>query len=359
MHILKIVLLVLIGVILFGLIIFFHELGHFLTAKLFKIRVNEFAMGMGPTLFKFQRGETQYSLKLFPIGGYCAMEGEDEESDVTGAFGTKPVWQRMIVVVAGAVMNILFGIVLMFAVTVQRDTLLTTQIGGFMENSALQEAGLQEGDIFTRIDGYKIHTDRDLTFALGLADPASVDIEVKRGGETLRFDDIRMQSLEEQADGRKIVRLDFKVYGAPKTAGLVLSHSVSDTFSMVRMVVETLKGMLTGRFGLNEIAGPIGTAQVITQAAGEGLKLGFGSAVNNILMMIVLITVNLGVVNLLPIPALDGGRFLFLLVELIIRRPVPAKYEGAIHAAGFVLLMGFTIFIAANDIHRIVTGSGF
>lgn len=358
MNIVTVVGLGLIAVILFGLIIFFHELGHFMTAKLFKVKVNEFAIGMGPTLFKFQKGETQYSLKLFPIGGYCAMEGEDEASDAAGAFGSKPVWQRMIVILAGAAMNILFGIVLMFILMVQRDTFVTMEIADFTENSALKAAGVEVGDVFYRIDGYKINTDRDLTFALGIANPDAVDIEVLREDKVVTFPDVKLQTSDSEINGRKIVQLDFKVYATEKTVGLVLSRSVNDTFSMVRMVGETLKGMLTGRFGLNEMAGPIGTAQAITQAAGEGLKQSFGAAVNNIIIMIILITVNLGVVNLLPIPALDGGRFLFLLVELIIRKPIPPKYEGAIHATGFVLLMGFAIFIAANDIIKIVTGAG-
>ncbi|WP_099203752.1 M50 family metallopeptidase [Scatolibacter rhodanostii] len=356
MHVLTIIALALIAIILFGLIIFLHELGHFITAKLFKVRVNEFAIGMGPTLLKFQKGETQYSLKLLPIGGYCAMEGEDEASNDNRAFGNKPVWQRMIIIVAGAMMNIIFGIILMFTLMVQKDTFVTTQIGAFTENSAIEAAGIQVGDTFSRIDGYKIYTDRDLTFALGIANPDSVDIEVERDGKTLLFPDTKLNTLPEQVNGKKIVQLDFKVFGVDKSAGLVLSRSVKETFSMVRMVIETLKGMLTGRFGLNEMAGPIGTAQVITQAAGQGLQQSFGSAVNNIVLIIILITVNLGVVNLLPIPALDGGRFLFLLVELIIRKPVPQKYEGAIHTIGFVLLMGFTVFIAASDIYKIVTG---
>lgn len=356
MHILTIIALAVIAIILFGLIIFFHELGHFLTAKLFKVKVNEFAIGMGPTILKKQGKETKYSLKLFPIGGFCAMEGEDEESDNAGAFGKKPVWQRMIVILAGAFMNIVFAILIMLIITVQKDKFVTTQIGAFEEGSALQSAGLQVDDIITRIDGYKINTDRDLTFALGTANPESVDIEVVRNGEKIKFEDITLNTQANEINGKKIVQLDFRVYSEKKTFLGTLSRSVHETFSMVRMVAETLKGLVTGRFGLNEMAGPIGTAQVITQAAGEGLKQSFGSAVNNIMIVIVMISVNLGVMNVLPLPALDGGRFLFLLIELIIRKPVPQKYEGAIHAGGFILLMGFTVFIAANDIFRLITG---
>lgn len=356
MQILTVVALAIIAIILFGLIIFFHELGHFLTAKLFKVKVNEFAIGMGPTIFKKQGRETKYSLKVFPIGGYCAMEGEDEESDTEGAFGKKPVWQRMIIILAGAFMNIVFAILIMLIITVQKDKFVTTQIGQFEEGSALQAVGIQVDDVITKIDGYKIKTDRDLTFALGTAAPKSVDIEVKRNGEKIMFEDVKLNTQFNEATGKDIVQLDFKVYPEKKTVLGTLKRSVDETFSMVRMVMGTLKGLFTGRFGLNEMAGPIGTAQVITQAAGEGLKVSFGSAVNNILIVIVMISVNLGVMNVLPVPALDGGRFLFLLIELIIRRPIPQKYEGAIHAAGFILLMGFMVFVAANDIFRLVAG---
>ena len=168
------ILLGIIAVLLFGLIIFLHELGHFATAKLSGIRVNEFALGMGPTLFRFQRGETTYALRLFPIGGFCAMEGEDEESDDERAFGNKPVWKRFIVVAAGAFMNLVLGLLLMAIIVVQQPTYASTTISKFVDNSALQAAGLEVGDRFVSIDGYSINGERDLTFALGLADPASV-----------------------------------------------------------------------------------------------------------------------------------------------------------------------------------------
>lgn len=166
MQILTVALLILIGVLLFGFIIFFHELGHFLLAKASGIRVNEFALGMGPKLWGFQRGETQYSLRLLPIGGYCAMEGEDEESQDVRAFGNKPVWKRFLVVAAGSVFNIVLGFFLMMIVLGQQEVFVTTQISQFTEGSALQAAGAQVGDAIVEVDGYAIYTDRDLSFAL-------------------------------------------------------------------------------------------------------------------------------------------------------------------------------------------------
>ena len=355
MQIVTAALLIIIGVALFGFVIFFHELGHFLLAKASGIRVNEFALGMGPRLFGFKKGETQYSLRLLPIGGYCAMEGEDEESEDARAFGNKPVWKRFLVVAAGAVFNIILGFFMMMIVLGQQDVFATTQIASFTEGSALEAAGAQVGDTIVSIDGYSIYTDRDLSFALALADPSAVSMEVERDGQRVDLGAfaLKSQTLE---DGSAMVSLDFYVEPEAVTFSSLIRRSAADTFSMVRMVVETLKGLFTGRFGLNDVAGPIGTAQAIGQAASAGLSESFGQAVLNILLMIVMITVNLGVINLLPLPALDGGRLLFLIWEGVTRHPVPAKYEGYVHAVGFVLFIGLTVVIAFNDIVRIVQG---
>lgn len=355
MHGLMIALLVVIGVLLFGFVIFFHELGHFLMAKASGIRVNEFALGMGPRIFGFRKGETEYALRLFPIGGYCAMEGEDQESDDEKAFGNKPVWKRILVVVAGGLFNIILGFFLMLIVLGQQDTYATTTIAKFAEDSALEAAGAQVGDRIIKIDGYAVYTDRDLSFSLAMANPDSVSMEVERDGKRVNLGEFPLNA-EVLEDGKRVVSMDFWVQPEQRTLLGLLRRSAADTYSMARMVIESLKGILTGRFGLNDVAGPVGTVQAISQAAGAGLEAGFGQAVSNIVLMIILITVNLGVVNLLPLPALDGGRLLFLLWEAITRKPVPQKYEGYIHAAGFVLLMGLMAVITFSDILRIVRG---
>ena len=346
---------ILLAILIFGVMIAIHEFGHFITAKLLGIRVNEFAIGMGPALWSRTRGETQYSLRAFPVGGYCAMEGEDEESQDVRAFGNKPVWKRFLVVAAGSVFNIVLGFFLMMIVLGQQEVFVTTQISQFTEGSALQAAGAQVGDAIVEVDGYAIYTDRDLSFALALADPDAVSMVVKREGQRVDLGTFAMQS-QVLEDGTKMVSLDFYVEPEAVTFLGLVRRSATDTFSMARMVVETLKGLFTGRFGLNDVAGPIGTAQAIGQAASAGLAQGFGQAVLNILLMIVMITVNLGIVNLLPLPALDGGRLLFLVWEGVTRHPVPAKYEGYVHAAGFILLIGLMVVIAFHDIFRIVQG---
>ncbi len=354
MHALTVALLIIIGVLLFGFVIFFHELGHFLLAKASGIRVNEFALGMGPKLLSFGKGETRYSLRLFPIGGYCAMEGEDEESADERAFSNKPVWRRILVVVAGGLFNIILGFFLMMLVLGQQDTYATTEIAKFAEGSRLEIAGAQVGDKIIEIDGYAVYTDRDLSFALALADPDSISMKVRRDGQRVDLGTFSLNSQE--MEGKKIVSMDFWVQPERRTFLGLVGRSAADTFSMARMVIESLKGIVTGRFGLNDIAGPVGTAQAISQAAGAGLQQGFLPAVNNIVLMIIMITVNLGVVNLLPLPALDGGRLLFLLWEGITRKPVPQKYEGYVHAAGFFLLMALMAVITFSDILRIFRG---
>ncbi len=379
MQIVTVALLIVIGVVLFGFVIFFHELGHFLLAKAMKVQVNEFAIGMGPKLLGFRRGETLYSLRLFPIGGYCAMEGEDgcddggarpllhegpddgvaiatpQPADNPNAFWNKPVWKRVLVIVAGGVFNVFLGLLLMALTLVPQETFATTQISKFTEGSTLQAAGAQVGDRIVAIDGYAVRNDRDMSFGMALANPDAVSITVQREGQRLDLGPFAMpsQTLE---NGRRVVSPDFYVMPQPRTAGEVLGRAGSYTVSMVRMVLASLKGIVSGQFGLNEISGPVGTAQAITQAAEAGLAQSFGSAVANILQMIILITVNLGVVNLLPLPALDGGRLLFLIWEGITRKPVPSKYEGYVHAAGFVLLIGLMVVITFNDIARIFTG---
>ncbi len=345
------VLLIIIGVLLFGFVVFYCLL--LFMAKLSGIRVNEFALGMGPKLFSFQRGETLYALRLFPIGGFCAMEGEDEESSDERAFGNKPVWRRLLVVVAGGVFNIILGFIMMLMVLAPQDVFSTTTFSKFTEESATQAAGARVGDRIVEVGGYAVYTDRDLSFALALADPKAVRMTVERDGARVELQEfaMRTQLLE---DGSEVPALDFYVLPESRSISCVLRRAA--TLSTARMVIESLKGLLTGRFGLNEIAGPVGTAQAISQAAGAGLSQGFGKAVSNIVMMMIMITVNLGIINLLPLPALDGGRLLFLIWEGVTRRPVPAKYEGYVHAAGFMLLIGLMALITFHDIWRIVTG---
>lgn len=336
--------------------IFIHEFGHFFTAKLCGIQVNEFAIGMGPTLFHFQKGETRYALRLFPIGGFCAMEGENEESPNERAFNQKPVWKRFLVVMMGAVMNLLLGLILMMILLLQQSAFSSTTISQFSDNSAMQAAGLQTGDTFVSVDGYRIYGDKDLTFSLATANPDSVDIIVNRGGQSVTFQNVKLNS--QTINGKSYVSLDFYVKPIPKNLGTLISKSVQDTISTVRLVWFSLIGMLTGKFGLNDLAGPVGAAQAIGEAVTSGLAQSFVSGLNNVFYMMMLLSVNLGVFNLLPFPALDGGKLLVLVVEGIRRKPLNQKYVGWVETAGLCILIGFMVLITYSDIIRLITGKG-
>lgn len=347
-----------IAVLLFELIIFIHEFGHFICAKKSGVQVNEFALGMGPKIIKLKKGETTYSLRLLPIGGFCAMEGEDEESDNPRAFNKAKVWKKIIIVAAGAIMNIILGFIMMLIIQVQEPYYASTTIAQFAENSYTEKGGLQLGDKIVSLDGYKISTVNDLSFAMAMVkEPFTPEIIVIRNGEKLNLGKIQM-NYKENNDGTKILVYDFYVNAVEKNVGTVITETAKSTVSTIRMVWYSLVGLVTGRFGFNEISGPIGMTSAISQVASEGLKSSFLDGFNNILMIMMIITVNLGIFNLLPIPALDGGRLVFLIIEAIRRKPINPKYEGWVHASGMALLMLFMLVVAFSDILRLFTGSG-
>ena len=347
------VLLVIIGILLFELIIFLHELGHFLTAKKFGVKVNEFALGMGPKILKFRKGETLYSFRLFPIGGFCSMEGEDGESDEPRAFGKRPVWQRMIIVLAGAVMNIILGLILMMITLIPNKAFASNRIAQFADVSE-SSAYLQIGDEIESINGYGINTSMDLNFALATSKKNDMSFTVKRGGEKMTFDHVKFPTTKAE-DGSETVHLDFRVAAIENNFGTLMQQTFMQTFSTVKMVWASLIGLITGQFGFNEIAGPIGMTSAISQAAASGLERSFWDGLSNLIFIMMIITVNLGVVNLLPLPALDGGRFIFLLIEAIRRKPVKPEHEGWVHLVGMILLLIFMVIVSINDIVRLFT----
>lgn len=345
--------LIIIGVLLFELIVLIHEGGHFVAAKLSGVQVNEFALGMGPKLFSFTKGETKYSLRLLPIGGYCSMEGEDEESDNPRAFGNKPTWKRIIIVVAGAVMNIVLGLLMTLTLVLQQPYYASTTISSFPEKSVTVNY-LQEGDKLEEIDGYAIWNSRDISFAIGTCKNYEPNIKVSRNGQTVDLGNVPLYTYD--SDGEKKIALDFYVDKVNKNFFSVCEQTIGQTVSTVRMVWASLVGLVTGKFGFNDMSGPVGVASAITTVASQGLETGFLDAFNNILYIMMILTINLGIFNLLPVPALDGGRLLFLLIELIRRKPIPQKYEGVIHGVGFALLMVFMLAVTFNDIVRVFTG---
>ncbi len=354
----QVALLIIIGILLFELIILSHEFGHFICAKKSGVLVHEFALGMGPKIFGFQKGETLYSLRLLPIGGFCKMEGEDEESDSPRAFGNAKVWQRMIIVVAGAFMNVLLGLVLMCILVVQEPYYASTTIESFHENSRSATQGLQVGDRLVSLDGYKINTSRDFSYSLGTMKTYSPNIKVERNGEIVDLGNVTFDTTTDST-GRTYIALDFYVVPIERSFTSVISQTFQQTYSVVRMIWASLVGLVTGQFTMNDVSGPIGAASAITEATSMGLEVNFISGLNNLLFMLMVISVNLGIFNMLPVPALDGGRFFFLVIEAIRRKPIPPKYEGLVHTIGFVILILFMIIVSLNDVVRLFNGTGF
>lgn len=347
------VLLIIIGILIFELIIFVHEGGHCIAAKLSGVKVNEFALGMGPKIFSFQKGETVYSLRLFPIGGFCSMEGEDSETETDDerAFINKPVWKRMIIVLAGAIMNIILGLIMTMIVLAPNQYFGSTQIAQFTDNSKTSQS-LKVEDRFVSINGYHIFTTLDMSFALQTAKSNDFTITVERNGEYKTLEHVKFPTVKKEINGEKkdIIHIDFKIHAIENNFVNLLKQTGSTTVSTLQMVWSSLAGLVTGQFGLNEISGPVGMTSAVSQVAAEGLKTSFLDGLLSLVNVMTIITINLGIVNLLPLPALDGGRFVFLLIEAIIRRPVNRKYEAYIHAGGMILLMVFMLIITIKDI---------
>lgn len=350
------ILLAIIAIFLFSLIIFVHELGHFAAAKLVGVQVNEFAIGMGPKLFKRQKGETLYSLRALPIGGFCAMEGEDEESDKEGSFSTKSIPKRMLIVSAGAIMNIILAFVLMFTLVVQQDKFASTTVAKFMDGAVTNSHGLKEGDTITSINGYKIMSYKDIGFMMAINRGEPVDISVVRDGKALILNGVQFAS-KESSSGKKVTVRDFYVLAIEKSFTSVPAQTFSEVISTIRGTYFGFIGMITGRFGFSEISGPVGMINAVSDAASIGLEVNLLQAINNIILMIGVFTISCGILNLMPFPALDGGRLFFLLVEAITRKPINRKYEGMVHAVGFALLILLMLVLTVNDFWGIFSKS--
>lgn len=348
---------ILIAILFFGLLIFFHELGHFLFAKLFKVQVNEFSMGMGPALFKFKKGETQYSIRLFPIGGFVSMEGEDRESDNERAFGNKPAWQRFIVIAAGGTINILIGVIIIAISLAGTDLIGLPVIHSFEENAVSQQYGLMPGDRITKINGKNVYSEIDMTFLMARDKDGVIDFTVKRDGEKLDVNGVKFETATEEINGKETLTIiyDFIILGQKPGFVNVAKHSVLQSISTARIVWMSLLDLVTGQYGLADLSGPIGTVSYIADAAVEAEQQTDYSFLYTLMSFI---AINIGLFNLLPLPALDGGRLFFLLIEIIFRKPVPAKYEGWVHAVGMALLMALMVIISFSDIYRLIKGGG-
>ncbi len=343
---------ILIAILVFCVIIIIHELGHFIAAKLCGIQVNEFALGMGPVILRKQGKETAYVIRLLPIGGSVSMEGEDGTSDNPRAFNRKPIWQRMIVIVAGAVMNLILGFFVVMISLGMTENIATTTVSSFREQSVSSQQ-LMVGDRITKIDGLPIFTSSDIIYKLQNSTEKNAegnlvfDFIVEREGAKVLLEDVEFTTAQNE-DGTSSIYFDFTVLPMEKTFVSMISESFRESCSTGRLIIMSLVDMLRGRYGLNDLSGPVGVVQVVSQSVSYDWSIFFS--------VVSLITINVGVFNLLPIPALDGCRFLFLIIEAIRRKPVKPEVEGMVHFAGFALLMILMLVVTFNDIARLVTG---
>ena len=415
---------IVVAILFFGLIILIHEFGHFIFAKLFGVKVNEFAIGMGPTIFKKQGKETKFSLKLLPIGGFVSMEGEEEYSGDERAYCNQKAWKKMIIIAAGATFNLILGLIVCFFLVCSEDLVGTNQILQFYEGS-VSSSVLQTGDKIIEIDDKKVFSDYDISFLMQRNGTGHYKFVVERQGERIVLEDVPFQKrtsgnfsytpeceissvsaklkksglkdgdiilsvngkptengdaliAEIQADTDYIYDFeikredetisfyqielatatvfDFVILGEDKNARNVTKSAFGYSLSMGRMVYLSLFDLLRGQYGMSDLAGPVGTISVITDIAEESVE---SADYTSLFMILAMITINIGLFNLLPIPALDGGHLFFLVIEVIIRRPIPQKYTSLIHTAGLVLLLLFMALISASDLYKWISGIGF
>ena len=343
------ILYILVAVLVFGFLIAVHELGHFMAAKACGVRVNEFSVGMGPALLKKQKGETLYALRCLPFGGFCAMEGEDEASDDPRALENKGFWAKLLIFAAGAGMKFL-------CLNAWAKAYVTPVIADFADGCPLQGT-LQAGDRIDSIDGEKVYVYSDVSMLLNVKQGGSHDLVVIRNGQRTELPSVAMVRREYQdKNGKTYTGYGLNFTAKEATLGDRIHQSFANAADFVRMVRLSLQMLITGQAGVKDLSGPVGIVSVMTDV---GQSSGSTSAaVRNIAYLAAMIAVNLAVMNLLPLPALDGGKIFFLVINAVsmalFRRRIPEKFENYVHLAGFALLMVLMLVITFQDVWKLL-----
>ena len=345
------------GLIIFLILVFVHELGHFLAARLGGIGVKEFAIGMGPKIVSKQKGETRFSLRAVPFGGFCAMEGEDEESENPKAFNNRPVWARIVTLLAGSTFNIVFAAIILMIIIFSQGFPIT-EIDKVQAGSPAYIAGIEKGDTITSINGEPVKKWIDVNTVI--SEIITEEVGPEKPTETNRNTDFTIDLKITRADGTEetittplyinenaeyMLGLTATTKRTPLFAIQSIGYGVEATWNMTKMMYEALGQLITGKGSLDDLSGLPGIVMAVGDAAERGFLYVF--------QLTALLSLNLGIINLLPFPALDGGRILFLIVRQITGKRITDSFEGGFHLVGFVLLIGFMLFITVRDVQKI------
>lgn len=340
---------IVVAILIFSIIIIFHELGHFLLAKANGVRVNEFSLGLGPTIIGFTKGETKYSLKLLPFGGACMMEGEDEESSDDRAFGKKSVWARISIVAAGPIFNFILAFVGAFIVLCNTGYDLPV-LTGVLEGHAAEAAGMQAGDVIVKMDNTRIHFFRDISSYTQFHPGETVVVTYERDGE--RYETELTPKYDEE--------YGYYMYGFQASGERVkgnvletLKYSFHEVGYWINVTLNSIKMLVVGEASVNDMSGPVGIVDMIGDGYEQSVSYGFWVTFLQMLYITIFLSANLGVMNLLPLPALDGGRLFFMIIEVIRGKRVDPNKEGMVHLVGMMLLFAFMIFVLLNDVRRL------
>lgn len=327
--------------------IFFHELGHFLIAKASGVKVLEFTIGFGPAILKKQVGDTLYALRIIPFGGAVMMEGEDEDSNAEGSFQNAPVLNKFLIIIAGATMNIIMGFIIVFFWVLPKQTYTEPQIAEILEPVlASEENVFMPGDIIKKVDDYSVWIYSDIATGLSLNEGEYHDFDIIRDGKKMHFSDVKFVRGDYEIDGQIVNCYGYKFLSRNASFLDKIKLSFYRGVNFVRLVFVSLEMLIFGRAGIGDLSGPVAITATISDVAKQSMSDAW--------YLIALVSVNLGVMNLLPLPALDGGRLIFIIIEAIRRKPVNPKYEGYIHMIGLFLFMALFVFVTFNDIYRLV-----
>ena len=324
------------AILLFALLIFPHELGHFIVAKAVGIKVNEFSFGMGPALFHKQKGETLYSIRVFPIGGYCAMEGEDGGGEDERSFDNKPIWAKLLVLVAGAGMNLVISVLILTGIMLWYGT-TTTTLADVPAGQPAYEAGIRAGDKIVEIDGIRTESWADVSKQIQ-ASGETMTVTYSRGGEETTV----TLKPEKNEEGRIVIGIASKISRSPITA---IKYGITGTGNFIVSIFDSLRMLITGEAALSDVSGPVGMVTMVHETSSSGMRY--------FLILVALISVNLAIMNMLPLPALDGGRIIFVLISGITGKKISEKVETAVNMFGFSLLILLMILVTFSDVIKL------